>query len=324
MTPVPPAVPAPTLPLPESALSVAELDGLGRADAVRFVRFLEECGHRMVWIPEVAGREAFTTAALVLGATERMIVGNGVARALERVPKSVASAAYGLATDHPGRYVLGLGVSGAVRERGVGPLPFLRGYLDGVDADLERRGGGRESVPRVLGAYSPGITRLAAERADGLLTFLVTPEHTRWARETVGDELFVSVVQWAVVGRDRAAAREVARARLAYYLTLPHQIAKLTRLGFTEADLAPPGSDRLVDALVACGTPDEVRRAAQRQYEAGATQVALSLTGPLDDAKREAYRALAPDVRTYVPEDGTPVHIPYDGGGLMSADGETD
>lgn len=280
-----------TLSLPSDALSIAELDDLDHDGVVRFVRVLEESGHRMVWIPEVAGREAFTTAALVLGSTQRMIVGNGVARALERVPKSAASAARDLAAGFPGRYVLGLGVSGAVRERGIGPLPFLRDYLDGIDATLARRGG---IVPRVLGAYSAGITRLAAERADGLITFLVTPEHTRWARETIGPDLFLSVVQWAVVGRDRAAARDVARRRLAYYLTLPHQIAKLTRLGFTEADLAPPGSDRLIDALVACGTPEQVRQALRQQYDAGATQVAVSLVGPLDDAKLDAYRALAP------------------------------
>ncbi|WP_439379825.1 LLM class flavin-dependent oxidoreductase [Amycolatopsis lexingtonensis] len=274
-----------TLSLPRTALSIAELDDLDHDGAVRFVRALERFGHRMVWIPEVAGREAFTTAALVLSATEKLIVGNGVARALERVPKSAGSAARDLAAGYPGRYVLGLGVSGAVRERGVGPLPFLRSYLDGVDEVAA-------GVPRVLGAYSAGITKLAAERADGLITFLVTPEHTRWARETVGD-LFLSVVQWAVVGRSRAEAREVARQRLAYYLTLPHQIAKLTRLGFTEADLAPPGSDRLVDALVACGTPAQVREAVRAQYDAGATQVALTLVGPLDDAKLGAYRALA-------------------------------
>lgn len=274
-----------TLSLPRTALSVAELDHLDHDGVVRFVRTLEEYGHRMLWIPEVTGREAFTTAALVLASTDRLVVGNGVARALERVPKSAGSAARDLAAGYPGRYVLGLGVSGAVRERGIGPLPFLREYLDGVDKVAP-------GVPRVLGAYSAGITRLAAERADGLITFLVTPEHTRWARETVGD-LFLSVVQWAVVGRSRAAAREVARERLAYYLTLPHQIAKLTRLGFTEADLAPPGSDRLVDALVACGTPGQVRDAVRAQYDAGATQVALTLVGPLDDAKLDAYRALA-------------------------------
>jgi probable F420-dependent oxidoreductase len=279
-----------TLSLPHKALSIAELDKLDHDEVVRFVRVLEEAGHRMVWIPEVAGREAFTTAALVLSSTERMIVGNGVARALERVPKSAASAAFDLAAGYPGRYVLGLGVSGAVRERGVGPLPFMRDYLDEVDATTKRRGD--THFPRVLGAYSAGITRLAAERADGLITFLVTPEHTRWARDTIGPTHFLSVVQWAVVADDRATAREIARKRLAYYLTLPHQIAKLRRLGFTDADLAPPGSDRLIDALVAVGTPDQVRDALRAQYDAGATQVAVSLVGPLDDAKLDAYRAL--------------------------------
>lgn len=275
-----------TLLLPRTALSVAELDDLDHDGVVRFVRALEDFGHRMVWIPEVNGREAFTTAALVLASTEKLVVGNGVARALERVPKSAGSAARDLAAGYPRRYVLGLGVSGAVRERGIGPLPFLREYLDGVDKVAGR-------VPRVLGAYSAGITRLAAGRADGLITFLVTPEHTRWARETIGPEPFLSVVQWAVVGRDRASAREIARKRLAYYLTLPHQIAKLKRLGFTEAGLTPPGSDRLLDALVAYGTPSQVREAVRAQYDAGAGQVALTLVGPLDDAKLDAYRALA-------------------------------
>ncbi|WP_275291894.1 LLM class flavin-dependent oxidoreductase [Amycolatopsis sp. La24] len=275
-----------SLVLPRTALSISEPDSLDHDGLVRFVRALEEYGHRMVWLPEVAGREAFTTAALVLARTERLIVGNGVARALERVPKSAGSAARDLAAGYPGRYVLGLGVSGAVRERGIGPLPFLRGYLDGIDQVAA-------GVPRVLGAYSEGITKLAANRADGLITFLVPPEHTRWARETVGPDLFLSVVQWAVAGRDRAAARDVARERLAYYLKLPHQIAKLTRLGFTGADLAPPGSDRLIDALVACGTPEQIRESARAQYDAGATQVALTLVGPLDDAKLAAYRALA-------------------------------
>ncbi|MYW93823.1 LLM class flavin-dependent oxidoreductase [Amycolatopsis rubida] len=275
-----------SLVLPRTALSISEPDSLDHDGVVRFVRALEEYGHRMVWLPEVAGREAFTTAALVLARTDRLIVGNGVARALERVPKSAGSAARDLAAGYPGRYVLGLGVSGAVRERGVGPLPFLRAYLDGIDQIAA-------DVPRVLGAYSEGITKLAANRADGLITFLVPPEHTRWARETAGPDLFLSVVQWAVAGRDRAAARDVARERLAYYLKLPHQIAKLTRLGFTSADLAPPGSDRLVDALVACGTPEQIRESARAQYDAGATQVALTLVGPLDDAKLAAYRALA-------------------------------
>src|SRR5436305_14223645 len=107
-----------TLSLPCAALSIAALDDLDHDGVVRFVGMLEESGHRMVWVPEVAGREAFTTAALVLCATRRMIVGNGVARALERVPTSAAPAAQAPAPGHPGRHVRGLGVTGAAREPG--------------------------------------------------------------------------------------------------------------------------------------------------------------------------------------------------------------
>jgi probable F420-dependent oxidoreductase len=283
-----------SLSLPAAALSIDELDGLNQSAAARFTSLLEDWGHRMIWIPEVNGREAFTAAALVLNSTQRMVIGNGVARAQERIPKSAASAARDLSADYPGRYVLGLGVSGTMARRGAGPLPFMRGYLDGVDETIARRGGVRTDVPTVLGANSAGMTRLAVERTDGLITFLTTPEHTLRAREAIGSRPFLSVVQWAAVGDDPEVARETARTALAYYLRLPYQITKLSRLGFTAEDLTPPGSDRLVDALVGCGTPDDVRAAMRRQYEAGATQVALKLVGPLTDSKLDAYQALAP------------------------------
>jgi hypothetical protein len=32
-------------------------------------------------------------------------------------------------------------------------------------------------------------------------------------------------------------------------------VSNFKRLGFTDADLIPPGSDKLVDALIAYGTP---------------------------------------------------------------------
>lgn len=41
------------------------------------------------------------------------------------------------------------------------------------------------------------------------------------------------------------------------------------RLGFTEDDVRKPGSDRLVDAVVACGTPDAVARRLGEHLEAG-------------------------------------------------------
>ena len=58
---------------------------------------------------------------------------------------------------------------------------------------------------------------------------------------------------------DPAAARAVARAAMAIYLGLPNYTNNLLRLGFTEADLADGGSDRLVDAIVVWGDEAAIR-----------------------------------------------------------------
>jgi probable F420-dependent oxidoreductase len=266
---------------PQYAVTTGDLDHLTTQQAQDYVRGVEEAGFGMLWLAEVLGREAFTTAQMALYASEALTVGSGVARALERVPKNAAAAAAGLSEAFPGRYVLGLGVSGAVRERGIGPVPFMADYLDSL---------GAPSTWRVLGAYSKGLTSLAAERADGLLTFLVTPEHTTWARSVLGPRSFLSVAQWVVLSTDPDEVRAVAREKLAYYLGLPHQIAKLRRLGFENRDLEPPGSDRLIDELVSSGTPDDIAASLRKHLDAGADQVAVSLLGP---ALGKDYRALA-------------------------------
>jgi probable F420-dependent oxidoreductase len=261
---------------PQYAVTTGDLDHLTASQAQDYVRGVEEAGFGMLWLAEVLGREAFTTAQLALAATSTLTVGSGVARALERVPKNAAAAQAGLSEQFPGRYVLGLGVSGAVRERGIGPLPFMAGYLDELDTFAPRE----IDTWRVLGAYSKGLTSLAARAADGLLTFLVTPDHTAWARGVLGPQPFLSVAQWVVLSEDRDEVRAVARRQFEYYLKLPHQIAKLRRLGFDEADLEPPGSDRLIDELVSSGSPDEIASSLRAQLEAGADQVAISLLGP--------------------------------------------
>jgi probable F420-dependent oxidoreductase len=265
---------------PQYAVTTGDLDHLTASQAQDYVRGVEQAGFGMLWLAEVLGREAFTTAQMALYATSSLTVGSGVARALERVPKNAAAATAGLSEAFPGRYVLGLGVSGAVRERGIGPVPFMAGYLQEL---------GDPGAWRVLGAYSKGLTSLAASKADGLLTFLVTPEHTRWARSVLGPSPFLSVAQWVVLSTDRDEVRSLAREKLAYYLALPHQIAKLRRLGFDDADLQPPGSDRLIDELVSSGSPDDVEASLRKHLDAGADQVAISLLGP---ALGKDYRPL--------------------------------
>ena len=279
--------------VPQIALGSGDADRMEATELTPWARGVERLGFDMVWLSEVNGREAFTTAQTVLQATSGLVVGSGVARSLERVAKTAGAAAAALSQQYPGRYVLGLGVSGASRERGVAPVPFLRQYLSDIDAVDPGFGLRAAEVPRVVGAYSPGLTKVAAERADGLLTVLTTPAHTAWTREALGSSSFLGVVQWAVPCASADEARSIAREALAYYLTLPHQLQKFRRLGFDESDLAPPGSDRLVDALVVAGDSGRIQQAVQAQLDAGADQVTVSIPGPPGETKFERTKLVA-------------------------------
>lgn len=279
--------------LPRFAVSTGDLDQLSYADSQRYVADVADAGFGMLWLAEVMGREAFTSAQLALAATSSMVIGSGIVRSFERVPKSAAAAQALLADGFPGRYVMGLGVNAIVRERGQSPAGFMADYLDQIDEYDRRRGVRREDVPRVLGAYSPALTRLAAARTDGLITFMVTPGHTAWAREAIGPESFLAVSQWVILDRDAGRARELARQRFAYYLTLPHQVSKFRRLGFGDDDLAAPGSDRLIDAVVSYGSPDDIAASLDKHRQAGADQIVMGVLGEPTTAKARQYRDLA-------------------------------
>ena len=57
-----------------------------------------------------------------------------------------------------------------------------------------------------------------------------------------------------VLTTDAEKARAVGRKALEIYLNLANYLNSWKRLGFTDEDVAKPGSDRLVDAVVAYGT----------------------------------------------------------------------
>jgi alkanesulfonate monooxygenase SsuD/methylene tetrahydromethanopterin reductase-like flavin-dependent oxidoreductase (luciferase family) len=77
-----------------------------------------------------------------------------------------------------------------------------------------------------------------------------------------------------VVIRQRAD-REAARAYLKPYLRTPTYQASWQLQGFEPADWEMPGSDRLVDAMVAIGTVDQVRDRIGAMVSAGADHVAI-------------------------------------------------
>ena len=261
---------------------------------------LEELGWGSLWSWEVFGREALTNAGLLLGATRQLVVGTGIANIWARDPVAMAAAQRTLAEAYPGRFVLGIGVSHApiVDARGhryERPLERMRAYLDAMDAAPWQGPPLQEAPVRVLAALGPRMLELAAERSAGALTYHAAPEATAWARSILGSGPVLAVEQAVVVEQDPATARRIAREFLAFYFTLPNYVRAWERAGFEPGDLADGGSDRLVDAVVAWGSPDMIAERVDAHLEAGADHVCLQVLDRDPNAlPMEAWRALAP------------------------------
>jgi hypothetical protein len=59
-------------------------------------------------------------------------------------------------------------------------------------------------------------------------------------------------------------------------------VSNFKRMGFTDADLTPPGSDKFVDALVAHGTADDIANRLGEHLRAGADHVVIQVIGGTD------------------------------------------
>jgi probable F420-dependent oxidoreductase len=259
---------------------------------------LEELGCPALWLTETTGREALTQAALLLDATQRMTVATGIASIYGRDPVTMAQAQRTLWEAHPGRFLLGLGVSHPwfvedVRGLVFGSrIPTMRSYLDRMDAAPFGPDAVGKQPPRVLGALGPGMLALAAERTDGAVPFCVPVEHTARTRELMGPHAFLAVEQAVVLSTDHAAAREIARAHVAS--SLPNRVRVLADLGY-EVGQDGAVAARLVDAHVVSGGLDEVAARVEEHQAAGADHVCLYVLGTRpDEPPLPQWRALAP------------------------------
>jgi probable F420-dependent oxidoreductase len=254
---------------------------------------LEQLGAGALWFPE--GPASFDVARALLDGTSRVVVATGIVSIWKHPPAESAAAHAKLTAAHPGRFLLGLGVSHAFLADGRyrRPLAKMREYLDDLDA-------ADPPVPaaeRVLAALGPRMLELARERSAGAHPYLVTPEHTRQARDVLGPDRLLAVEQAVVLETDPERARALARQHLAIYLLAPNYTNNWMHLGFTEEDLAGGGSDRLVDALVAWGDPGAIRDRVERHQEAGADHVCVQVVTGEFRPPLEEWRALAPALR---------------------------
>jgi alkanesulfonate monooxygenase SsuD/methylene tetrahydromethanopterin reductase-like flavin-dependent oxidoreductase (luciferase family) len=113
---------------------------------------LEQLGYGAVWIPESVGREVMSSAALLLGGGERIVVATGIANLWARDAMSMAAGQKTILSAYPDRFLLGIGVS---HKSAIEGLP---------GADLRQAAGHHARLPRRHGRG--GVLRgAAAQRA---------------------------------------------------------------------------------------------------------------------------------------------------------------
>jgi probable F420-dependent oxidoreductase len=278
----------------------AATDGLSAADLSAFAKRVEAWGYGALWTPEAVGREVFSASAWLLANTSSLIVASGIANIYARDSLCAAAAQKGLNEQSGGRFLLGLGVSHIplvqdLREHEYGkPVATMRKYLRAM-ADAPYNAVLPAAAPKtVLAALGPKMLELAAEQAQGAHPYNVTPEHTHQARAILGANKLLCVEQGAILEPNPAQARALARQFLSIYLGLPNYVNNWRRLGFTDADFAGGGSDRLVDTLIAWGDEKAIRARIEEHWQAGADHVCVQSIGPAGLPDERLLGLLAP------------------------------
>lgn len=276
------------------------IDALPTPEAQRAAQVVEELGFGALWIAEAVGREPFVAAAVLLSATERLPVATGIANIYARDPMTMAAAQKTLAEAYPGRFLLGIGVSHGHLVAGVRkhdwskPYSYMVDYLAKMDKALFMARGPEADPGRILAALGPKMLELSATRANGSHPYFTTPDHTRIAREVMGADALLAPEQMVVLSTDATEARRIARAGMKIYLGLPNYFNNLKRIGFDESDFADGGSDRLVDAIVAWGTEEQIAARVAEHHAAGADHVCVQVLQDGAAMPEQQWRRLAP------------------------------
>jgi probable F420-dependent oxidoreductase len=247
---------------------------------------IEQAGFTSVWVGGGnAGPADFAVLRGLLSGSERLIVAPGIANIWAWEPAGIRAEAERLATDFPGRFILGLGVSHAPLVTSLGheyvkPLAKMEKFLDELDHPAEHatpHGDEDELPPVVLAALGPKMLELSAEH-EGAHPYFTTPEHTQFARDVLGVAPLLVPEQAVSLANDQATGLADGRSYAARYLQMPNYTRNLKKFGFTDSDIADGGSDRLISAIIPSGAAATLSRV-REHLDAGADHVVVQPLG---------------------------------------------
>jgi probable F420-dependent oxidoreductase len=259
---------------------------IGEESAGEAASLVEELGYGTFWL---GGSPKLAQIRPLLEATERLTVATAIVNVWQNEPATLAGEYAALAEEFPDRVLLGIGVGHPEATSDYSkPLSTMRAFLDGLD-------GASPPVPRdgrCLAALGPKMLDLSAERALGAIPYFTPVQHTRFARERMGESALLAPELACVVDADPERGHFAARKYAQLYLGLSNYTNNLLKFGFTEQDIADGGSDRLIDAIVPSGSAEQIAAVAREHLDAGADHVCLQPVG-VSGIPREQWTALA-------------------------------
>ncbi len=225
--------------------------------------------------------------------TEQIVFGTAIVPIWPRHPLALASQARAVNSLAPGRLRLGLGPGGAIMEQLYGiryehPLGHLREYVtilktvfaegqvdfDGHYYKAHARLSApnqplpKLNVPVMASALQHGSFELCGEVTDGALSWVspldylykvALPAMQAGAQKAGRPTPPLIAHIPVVVSENIAEVREAVRTRLGIYPRLPHYQKMFTAAGFAEVREGQ-WSDRMIEAAVVHGGPEEVQR----------------------------------------------------------------
>jgi|ERR1700761_16198 probable F420-dependent oxidoreductase len=251
--------------------NLGRFGSFGRGVTPEQAKDIEALGYGSVWVGGSPPAE-LAWVEPILEATTTLQVATGIVNIWSDAAKPVAESFHRIDRAYPGRFLLGIGVGHpeAITEYRK-PYDALVEYLDELDEH------GVPANRRVVAALGPQVLKLSARRSAGAHPYLTTPEHTAQARELMGPSAFLAPEHKAVLTTDAEHARAVARKMLPVYFNLANYRNNWKRLGFSEEEVTFPGSDRLIDSVVAYGTPEAIAARLKEHLDAGADHVPVQI-----------------------------------------------
>ena len=230
----------------------------------------------------------------ILNQTKRIRVATSIANIYTRHPHDMASAASLIESLHPGRFLLGIGVTHGPTHENLGlkvgkPLGDIRSYV----AELRAASQGKPFPTLMLAALRKRMTALSGEVSQGVVWANAAYSHLRESLTVIADrpqDFVVGNITRTIVTADREAGRRKFREGFLSYMKLPNYQNYYLEAGYEDEIVKARSalahgdevaavnaiSDRMADDLSNIGVAAEVRAKVQAWYDAGITDLALN------------------------------------------------